>query len=145
MEAGTPPLRGSAAVRDRYAVEGPQGIAGVPGEMERLKWVGLYPQRQGGDAFMLRVKVPGGRMSSRLQARRLGEVVDAFAHGPDDPVWGDRYCDLTTRQDVQLHWVRIGDVPRIWALLEEVGITTVQACGDSARNVLGCPVAGVDG
>jgi len=137
------PFEVAAAVLDRYAVEGPQAIAGVPGEMERLKWVGLYPQRQGGDAFMLRVKVPGGRMSAP-QARRLGEVVDAFAHGPDNPVWGDRYCDLTTRQDVQLHWVRIGDVPRIWALLEEVGITTVQACGDSARNVLGCPVAGVD-
>jgi ferredoxin-nitrite reductase len=137
------PFEVAAAVRDRYAVEGPEAIAGVPGEMERLKWVGLYPQRQGGDAFMLRVKVPGGRMSA-AQARRLGEVVDAFAHGPDNPVWGDRYCDLTTRQDVQLHWVRIGDVPRIWALLEEVGITTVQACGDSARNVLGCPVAGVD-
>ena len=137
------PFEVAAAVRDRYAVEGPEAIAGVPGEMERLKWVGLYPQRQGGDAFMLRVKVPGGRMSA-AQARRLGEVVDAFAHGPDNPVWGDRYCDLTTRQDVQLHWVRIGDVPRIWAQLEEVGITTVQACGDSARNVLGCPVAGVD-
>jgi ferredoxin-nitrite reductase len=137
------PFEVSAAVRDRYAIEGPGAIAGVPGEMERLKWVGLYPQRQGGDAFMLRVKVPGGRMTSS-QARRIGEVVDSFAHGPDNPVWGDRYCDLTTRQDVQLHWVHIGDVPRIWALLEQVGITTMQACGDSARNVLGCPVAGVD-
>jgi ferredoxin-nitrite reductase len=74
------PFEVAAAVRDRYAVEGPEAIAGVPGEMERLKWVGLYPQRQGGDAFMLRVKVPGGRMSA-AQARRLGEVVDAFAHG----------------------------------------------------------------
>ena len=45
---------------------------------------------------------------------------------------------------MQLHWVRIGDVPLIWTLLDEVGITTVQACGDSARNVLCCPVAGVD-
>ncbi len=56
------PFEVAAAVRDRYAVEGPEAIAGVPGEMERLKWVGLYPQRQGGDAFMLRVKVPGGRI-----------------------------------------------------------------------------------
>ena len=138
------PFEVASAIRDRYAHEGPAAIAAVPGEMERLKWVGLYPQRHGGDAFMLRVKVPGGRMTSS-QARRIGEVVDRFARGPEDhPVWGDRYCDLTTRQDVQLHWVRIGDVPQIWALLEEVGITTVQACGDSARNVLGCPVAGVD-
>jgi ferredoxin-nitrite reductase len=138
------PFEVAAAIRDNYALAGPEAIAAVPGEMERLKWVGLYPQRQGGDAFMLRVKVPGGRMTA-AQARRIGEVVDTFARGPEEhPVWGDRYCDLTTRQDVQLHWVRIADVPRIWSLLEEVGITTVQACGDSARNVLGCPVAGVD-
>ncbi len=138
------PLDVSEAVRGRYATAGPAAIEAVPGELERLKWVGLYPQRQGGDAFMLRVKVPGGRLNAS-QARRLGEVVDTFAEGPEDhPVWGNRYCDLTTRQDVQLHWVRIGDVPRIWDLLEEVGITSVQACGDSARNVLGCPVAGVD-
>jgi len=139
------PFEVAAAIRDRYAFEGPEAISAVPGEMERLKWVGLYPQRQGGDAFMLRVKVPGGRLSS-AQLRRIGEVVDAFAQAPEpSPIWGERYCDLTTRQDVQLHWVRIGDVPRIWALLEDVGITTVQACGDSARNVLCCPVAGVDG
>jgi ferredoxin-nitrite reductase len=138
------PFEVADAIRDRYALAGPAAIAEVPGEMERLKWVGLYPQRQGGDAFMLRVKVPGGRLSA-AQVRRIGEVVDSYARAPEpSAVWGDRYCDLTTRQDVQLHWVHIADVPRIWALLEEVGITTVQACGDSARNVLGCPVAGVD-
>jgi ferredoxin-nitrite reductase len=138
------PFEVAVAIRDRYAHEGPEAIAAVPGEMERLKWVGLYPQRQGGDAFMMRVKVPGGRLRA-AQLRRIGEIVDLYARAPEpSPVWGDRYCDLTTRQDLQLHWVRIGDVPRIWALLEEVGITTVQACGDSARNVLGCPVAGVD-
>ena len=138
------PFEVAGAIRDRYAVEGAAAIDETPGEMDRLKWVGLYPQRQGGDAFMLRVKVPGGRMSA-AQTRRIGEVVDTFAESPqDDPIWGNRYCDLTTRQDIQLHWVRIGDVPKIWDLLDEVGITTVQACGDSARNVLGCPVAGVD-
>ena len=138
------PFEVAAAVRDHYSKQGPEAIASVPGEMERLKWVGLYPQRQGGDAFMLRVKVPGGRMTAS-QTRRIGEVVDAFSVSPEpNSIWGERYCDLTTRQDVQLHWVRIGDVPRIWELLDEVGITTVQACGDSARNVLCCPVAGVD-
>jgi ferredoxin-nitrite reductase len=138
------PFEVADAVRDRYALEGPDAIAAVPGEMERLKWVGLYPQRQGGDAFMLRIKAPGGRLEA-AQARRIGEVVDSYASAPDPSAfWGDRYCDLTTRQDVQLHWVHIADVPRIWSLLEEVGITTVQACGDSARNVLSCPVGGVD-
>jgi len=138
------PLDVADAIRHRYAQEGHESIATVDGEIERLKWVGIYPQRHGGDAFMVRVKVPGGRMTA-IQARRIGEVVHRFAAAPEpSPLWGDRYCDLTTRQDVQLHWVRIGDVPEIWRLLEEVGITTVQACGDSARNVLSCPVSGVD-
>jgi ferredoxin-nitrite reductase len=138
------PLDVADAIRDRYATEGYQAIAGVEGEVERLKWVGIYPQRQGGDAFMMRVKIPGGRMTA-AQTRRIGEVVDRFAVAPEpSTIWGDRYCDLTTRQDIQLHWVHIGDVPEIWRLFEEVGITTVQACGDSARNVLSCPVSGVD-
>jgi ferredoxin-nitrite reductase len=138
------PLDVAEAVRERYSVEGADSIATVEGELERLKWVGIYPQRQGGDAFMLRVKIPGGQLTAP-QARRIGEVVDRYAAAPElSPIWGDRYCDLTTRQDVQLHWVHIADVPEIWRLLEDVGITTVQACGDSARNVLSCPVSGVD-
>jgi len=138
------PLDVRDAVVDRYAREGPEAIKTVPGEVERLKWVGLYPQRQGGDAFMLRIKVPGGRLHA-AQARVIGQVADEFARGPaPNPVFGDAYLDITTRQDVQLHWVRIGAVPEIWSRLEAVGMTTVQACGDSARNVLCCPVSGLD-
>ncbi len=130
---------------DRYALEGPASILSVEGETERLKWVGLYPQRQGGDAFMLRVKIPGGRLTA-AQARLIGEIADEHARGPEPhPLWGDGYLDLTTRQDIQLHWIKIGAVPEIWRRLEAVGITTVQACGDSARNVLCCPVSGIDG
>jgi ferredoxin-nitrite reductase len=138
------PLDVRDAVVDRYAREGPDAIKTVPGEAERLKWVGLYPQRQGGDAFMLRIKVPGGRLDA-AQAEVIGEIADEHARGPaPNPVFGDAYLDLTTRQDIQLHWVRIGAVPEIWARLEAVGMTTVQACGDSARNVLCCPVSGLD-
>jgi ferredoxin-nitrite reductase len=138
------PLDVRDAVVDRYAREGPEAIKTVPGEVERLKWVGLYPQRQGGDAFMLRIKVPGGRLDA-AQARVIGQIADTFARGPaPNPVFGDAYLDITTRQDIQLHWVRIGAVPEIWARLEAVGMTTVQACGDSARNVLCCPVSGLD-
>ncbi len=54
------------------------------------------------------------------------------------------YADLTTRQTVQIHWLRIEDIPRVWRRLAAVGLTTVQACGDSSRNVLSCPVSGVD-
>jgi ferredoxin-nitrite reductase len=115
----------------------------VPGEVERLKWVGIYPQKQGGDAFMLRVKVPGGILTPE-QARVVGRIASDFANGPiPNPHFGDNFLDLTTRQDVQMHWLKMGDIPEIWRRLEEVGITTVQACGDSARNVLCCPVSGL--
>lgn len=141
------PLDVYRSVVETYAPLGEaagEAIAAVEGETERLKWVGIYPQRQGGDAYMMRFKIPGGRLGSAA-ARTLGILAGEHGHGPErHPVWGSGYCDITTRQDVQLHWVAMRDVPRIWDRLEEVGLTTVQACGDSARNVLCCPVAGVD-
>jgi ferredoxin-nitrite reductase len=138
------PLQVADDVISTYSVQGPRAIAAVEGEQERLKWVGLYPQRQGGDAFMLRVKVPGGHLTA-AQASEIGLVAEVFGEGPTDSVlFGNSYADLTTRQDVQIHWIRIGDVPRIWRRFAEVGLTTIQACGDSSRNVLCCPVSGVD-
>jgi len=138
------PFEVANAVIERYSKEGVGALASVPGEVERLKWVGLYPQRQGGDAFMLRIKVPGGLLTAP-QVREIGVAADAFAEGPDDsPVFGNRYADLTTRQDIQLHWLRIEDIPRVWQRFWEVGLTTVQACGDSSRNVCSCPVSGID-
>jgi ferredoxin-nitrite reductase len=138
------PFEVAQAIVERYAKEGVGAIGTVPGEVERLKWVGLYPQRQGGDAFMMRIKVPGGVLTA-AQAREIGIAADAFAEGPEDsPVFGNRYADITTRQTIQMHWLRIEDVPRIWARFWDVGLTTVQACGDSARNVCSCPVSGVD-
>ena len=140
------PLEIVDAIIDTYSKEGPAGIAKVPGEGERLKWAGIYPQKQGGDAFMMRVKVPGGFLTAP-QIRELGVVADAFGEGPDGTesrVFGSRYADLTTRQSIQIHWLRIEDIPRIWRRFAAVGLTTVQACGDSARNVLSCPVSGVD-
>jgi ferredoxin-nitrite reductase len=138
------PLDVRDAVLDVYAERGIEAIDEVPGEWERLKWVGLYPQVQGGDAFMLRIKVPGGRLAND-QARTIGEVADEFARGPEpNAYFGEGFADVTTRQDVQLHWIQIGAVPEIWQRLERVGVTTVQACGDSARNVLCCPVSGID-
>jgi ferredoxin-nitrite reductase len=138
------PLEVRDAIIERYSKEGAESIASVAGEQERLKWAGLYPQRQGGDAFMLRLKVPAGKMNA-AQAKAVGLIAAELAIGPEpSPVWGDAYLDITTRQDIQMHWLRIEDIPEVWRRLEEVGLTTVQACGDSARNVLGCPVAGVD-
>ena len=90
------PFEVAQAVIDTYSKQGADSINKVPGEQERLKWVGMYPQRQGGDAFMMRIKVPGGVMTA-AQVREIGVAADAFAEGPDDsPVFGNRYADLTT-------------------------------------------------
>ncbi len=138
------PFEVAAAVLDRYSVEGPEALLAVPGEVERLKWVGLYPQRQGGDAFMLRVKVPGGVLTA-AQARVIGLVASEFCEGPTEhPMFGNHFCDLTTRQAIQLHWLTLGAVPEVWRRFAEVGLTSVQACGDCARNVTSCQVSGVD-
>ena len=137
------PLEVRQAIIDTYSKD-LSAMDEVPGEVERLKWVGIYPQKQGGDAFMMRIKVPGGVLTPE-QARVIGKIAADFARGPIvNPHFGNNFLDLTTRQDVQMHWIRMKDVPEIWRRLEDVGITTVQACGDSARNVLCCPVSGLD-
>jgi ferredoxin-nitrite reductase len=136
------PLEVYRAVIDTYSKD-LAAMSEVSGEVERLKWVGIYPQKGGGDAFMLRIKVPGGMLTPR-QARVVGRIASDFANGPiPNPHFGNKFLDLTTRQDVQMHWIKMGDIPEVWRRLEEVGITTVQACGDSARNVLCCPVSGL--
>jgi ferredoxin-nitrite reductase len=120
------------------------------GEWERLKWAGLYAHGVQDGYFMLRTKVPGGYLTPE-QAEVIGEVAAEYATAPPEhggaeqnDVWGDAYLDITTRQDVQMHWIEVEDVPAIWARYDEVGLTTIQGCGDSARNVLGCPAAGLD-
>ncbi|PSP87883.1 ferredoxin--nitrite reductase [Halobacteriales archaeon QS_4_69_34] len=119
------------------------------GEWERLKWAGMYAHGRQDGYFMLRTKVPGGHLTPE-QAAVIGEVADEYATAPaahggenQNPTWGDAFMDITTRQDVQMHWIEIEDVPDIWARYDEVGLTTIQGCGDSARNVLGCPAAGL--
>jgi ferredoxin-nitrite reductase len=137
------PLEVKQAIIDTYSKDLSK-MDEVPGEVERLKWVGIYPQKQGGDAFMMRVKVPGGVLTPE-QTRVIGKIASDFAHGPiPNPHFGNDFLDITTRQDVQMHWLKMGDIPEVWRRLEEAGITTVQACGDSARNVLCCPVSGLD-
>jgi ferredoxin-nitrite reductase len=136
------PLEVYGAIIDTYSRD-LSAMHEVPGEVERLKWVGIYPQKQGGDAFMMRIKVPGGVLTAE-QVGVVGRIARDFANGPiPNPHFGNNFLDLTTRQDVQMHWLKMEDVPEIWRRLEEVGITTVQACGDSARNVLCCPVSGI--
>jgi len=120
------------------------------GEWERLKWAGLYSHGRQHGYFMMRTKVPGGYLTPE-QAEVIGEVAEEYATAPEEyggeeqnPVWGDAFLDITTRQDIQMHWIEVEDVPEIWDRYDEVGLTTIQGCGDSARNVLGCPAAGLD-
>ena len=141
------PLEIADAIIDTYSVRGACGHRqGARARSSGSSGRASTRSSQGGDAFMLRVKIPGGHLTAP-QIREIGVVADAFGEGPDGTesrVFGSRYADLTTRQTVQIHWLRIEDIPRIWRRFAAVGLTTVQACGDSARNVLCCPVSGVD-
>ncbi|MEY9211197.1 nitrite/sulfite reductase [Thermobifida halotolerans] len=115
----------------------------------RFRWYGLYTQRapgiDGGKTavlepeelddryFMLRVRIDGGQLSV-AQLRAVAEISTAY---------GRDTADITDRQNVQLHWVRVEDVPAIWERLESVGLSTTEACGDTPRVVMGCPLAGI--
>jgi sulfite reductase beta subunit-like hemoprotein len=93
---------------------------------------GVYGQRQGGRNQMLRVKVPHGRVTAE-QLEMLGYVGEAYSRG---------WAHLTTRQNVQFHFVQLEQAPEILRLLASVGLTSREACGDTVRNVAGCHLAG---
>jgi sulfite reductase (ferredoxin) len=101
----------------------------------RFRWYGLYTQRPEEDGyFMLRIRIPGGVLTSE-QTRTIGRISEEF---------GQDVADVTDRQNVQLHWIRLYDIPEIWDRLHAVGLTTQESCGDVPRNILGCPLAGVE-
>jgi sulfite reductase (ferredoxin) len=128
-----------------------RGFASIdPGDLRgRLRWWGLYTQRAPGidggrtatlepeeldaEFFMLRVRSDGGQLSVE-QLRTIADISTEF---------GRDTADITDRQNIQLHWIRIEDVPEIWSRLEAVGLGSAEACGDTPRVVLGSPVAGV--
>ena len=115
----------------------------------RMRWWGLYTQRKQGvpgertgsaepeeledEFFMMRIRVDGGAMD--------GEQLRAIAWASER--YGRDVADVTDRQNVQLHWIRIEDVPAIWERIEATGLSTQEACGDTPRVILGCPLAGV--
>jgi sulfite reductase (ferredoxin) len=118
----------------RYAREGFSSIS-EDDLAVRLRWYGLYTQRPEEEGyFMLRVKVPNGTLTTR-QLETLGQLSLRYAQNTGD---------VTTRQDIQFHYIRIEDVPAIFAELERVGLSSSGACGDITRNVTGCPLAGID-
>jgi sulfite reductase (ferredoxin) len=137
-----------ARIENIYRHTGFDGID--PGDLRgRFHWWGLYTQRAPGidggrtavlepheledPFFMLRVRVDGGLLTTAALPV-LGEVSTRYACDT---------ADLTDRQNIQLHWVRIEDVPDIWTALEGVGLSTAEACGDVPRVVLGSPLAGI--
>jgi sulfite reductase beta subunit-like hemoprotein len=93
---------------------------------------GIYGQRQGGHNQMVRVKIPYGKVEPD-QLEMLGYVAENYSRG-----WGH----LTTRQNVQFHFVQLETVPEVLRLLASVGLTSREACGDTVRNVAGCHLAG---
>ena len=94
---------------------------------------GVYGQRQAG-VQMIRIKLPYGRITAD-QLVRIADVSDRYATGN---------LHATTRQDIQLHFVKLADSPQLWAELEDVGITLKEACGNTVRNVTGSSRAGID-
>ena len=84
--------------------------------------------------FMVRIRIPNGLLSSH-QARTIADLAERHARG---------VADITVRQNVQLHWVTIESLPEVLETLWGVGLTTTGACGDVARNITGCPLAGFD-
>jgi ferredoxin-nitrite reductase len=102
-------------------------------DVVRLKWWGLYHDKPKVGTFMLRIKLPGGRLTP-AQLRAIGEI--STVHGRGDG-------ELTTRQNVQLHWIELAALPDVFGRLEAAGLTTAGACGDTVRNITGCPVAGI--
>jgi len=142
------PLHVRARIENIYARGGFASID--PDDLRgRFRWWGLYTQRKPGvdggrtavlqpheledEYFMLRIRVDGGQLDL-TQLRAVAEISTRYARDT---------ADITDRQNIQLHWVRVEDMPEIWRRLEAVGLSTTEACGDCPRVVLGSPVAGI--
>ena len=110
------------------------GYADVPEEdIVRLKWWGLYHDKPKVGTFMLRIKLAAGRLTP-AQLRAIGQL--SIDHGKGE-------AELTTRQNVQLHYLRLAELPDVFEKLHAAGLTSLGGCGDAVRAITGCPVAGI--
>src|SRR5213596_33457 len=103
-------------------------------DIVRLQWWGLYHDKPKIGTFMLRVKIPSGILTP-AKLRAIGEVSNRYGRGD---------AELSTRQCIQLHWLRLDELANVFADLDAADITTAGGCGDTVRNITGCPVAGLD-
>ncbi|WP_254542861.1 nitrite/sulfite reductase [Halomarina pelagica] len=138
------------AVRDRILAFAEEGFESVPEDerdawFSRFKFWGLFHQRSGQEGyFMMRIANADGVLRPG-QLTAVAEVARDYAVGPvANPEFGNGWIDLTSRQSIQLHWIRLADVPAIWKKLEAVGVSTRSSGGDAMRNITGSPVAGKD-
>lgn len=112
-----------------------RGYEAVPEEdIVFLSWWGLMHDKPKVGTFMVRIKVPGGRILPH-QLSALGRI---------SLEQGKNYGELTTRQGIQLHWVRLEELPDVLDQIQRAGLTTAGGEGDTVRNVTSCPVAGLD-
>jgi sulfite reductase (ferredoxin) len=142
------PLNVRARILNIYSKRGFASID--PADLRgRFRWMGLYTQRRPGldggktatleehelddEFFMMRVRSDGALLSAEA-VRALGTVGTRYARDT---------ADVTDRENIQYHWIRIEDVPAIWETLDAAGLDTTEACGDSPRPFLGSPVAGI--
>jgi len=108
----------------------------------RMRLMGVYDDRQR-NRFMLRIRIPGGQINAD-QLDTVAGVIRDFGNGWESHTEPDRFGEITTRQDIQVHWVEFTQLPEIWRRFDAVGMTTAQACGDSMRNPTACPADGAD-
>lgn len=112
-----------------------QYLAGeIPEDVFRVMRLnnGIYGQRQGGTNQMVRIKLPAGTITPE-QLDLMGRLSEEYSRG-----WGH----ITTRQNVQIHYVELTKVPEVMRELAKVGLTSREACGDTVRNVMACHLAG---
>src|SRR5712671_5356934 len=121
-------------IRDELPALIAAGYEALPEEdIVRLQWWGLYHDKPKIGTFMLRVKIPSGILSA-AKLRAIGEVANRYGRGD---------AELTTRQCIQLHWLALDALPDVFEDLEAAGITSAGGCGDTVRNITGCPVSGL--
>ncbi|MFY9555912.1 MAG: nitrite/sulfite reductase [Blastocatellia bacterium] len=117
----------------RYAKLGFESIS--PDDEALFRWYGIYTQRPASDGyFMVRMRIPGGELTTE-QLRTIADLSGEHGRG---------LADVTVRQNIQLHWVRVEGLPDVLDRLRAVGLSTTEACGDCVRNIINCPVSGVD-